>query len=888
MNGLTREEVERRIMLGQVNQDENPGTRSVRQIVRDNSLTFFNFLNIVLFAMVILVGSFRNALFIGNVFFNTAIGIVQELRAKRILDRLSILAQAKATVIRDGIKEAIPTQELVMDDVILLRSGDQVPADARIIEGALEVNEALLTGEADALAKSVGEELYSGSFITAGEAWCRVNRVGAQSYAAHITKEAKTYTRHHSELRRSLDLILKCVGVIIIPIGVLLFYKSYVLSGDGLRQSVVGTVAGVLGMIPEGLILLTSVTLTVGAVLLARKRTLVQELFCIETLARVDTLCLDKTGTITTGTMQVERTVPYTAPLLLPEAVEEMADDELLEVLGAIEGLERPDTYSMQIAMVSGLDTTPGFLEAASQQAGMPEEEPVKEAERILANLMAVLKDDNPTARALREAYPPRTDMEPEQTIPFSSERKYSGASFKKEGTFLIGAVQFLFPEEYPGLKQQCEAYAKEGLRVLVLAKSPEVLKERSSAGSAAEKTGKRKDRRKNRNTQQALPGALEPVALVLISDVIRPEAPETISYFYEQGVDLKVISGDDPQTVAAVAEKAGVNRASRYVDASALKTEEEIAEAVENYTVFGRVTPQQKRQMVKALKDRGHIVAMTGDGVNDVLALKESNCSIAMAQGSDAAKNSSNIVLLDSDFSALPNAVNQGRRVIHNIRSAASMFLIKTVFSLILALVTIFWGNTYPFEPIQMTLIGACAVGIPTYILSQEPNYQRIETGFLRHVFRTAIPTGVTIAGCVTVLMAVCNTFYDSTAQLGTACFLVTGWNYMAALRTVYYPLNIFRTIVIYGMQVVFFGSALLLQKLLNLEALEFGMIILVFILMTFSPLVSRAVHGWLYKMYRRSLQKNESILRHFRLWLHRRGIHDDDEKPAEQEADQ
>lgn len=789
LTGLTDEQVNERIEQGKVNADENPNTRTYKQIVRENTLTFFNFLNLVLLILVLMVGSYKNAFFVGIIIINTLIGIAQEIRAKKTIDKLAILTAKKSIVIREGKKWTVPTEELVLDDLVCLKTGDQVPADAKVLEGSVEVNESLLTGESDNLPKNVGDELFSGSFVTSGEACCQIIHVGKDNYAAQITSEAKEFKRHNSELKNSLNAILKVISIIIVPLGALLFYKQYYVVGNTFKDSIVSMVAGVLGMIPEGLVLLTSVALTLGALVLANKKTLVQELYCIETLARVDTLCLDKTGTITEGTMCVERVEPWS------EASENKDTDEI-----PTEDEDEPDLH---------------------------------EIENMMANLMYVLKDQNATIDALRKRFPAKSSMTLEHIISFSSDRKYSGAVFEDNGTYLMGAAQFLFPEGREDILDVCQNYAEEGLRVLVLAHSTQM----------AEGT--------------ELPENLEPVALLLLTDVIREEAPDTLQFFDSQEVDLKVISGDDPVTVSAIAKRAGLKNAENYVDATTLETEEQLEEAVAKYSVFGRVTPQQKKEMVQALQKQGHTVAMTGDGVNDVLALKEADCSIAMAQGSDAAKNIANVVLLDSNFASMPHIVNQGRRVVNNIRTAASMFLIKTMFSVMLSLLTIFFGNAYPFEPIQMSLISACAVGIPTFLLAQENNYDKIDHTFLRHVFLNAFPAALTITSCVFAVMLVCQNVYHSNDMLSTACVLVTGWNYMAALKTVYAPLNTYRKVIIYGMQFIFFSAAVIFQKLLGLGSLDFGMIILVFILMTFAPLLIDVITSWIKGVYAKSLDK-------------------------------
>ena len=848
MTGLTNEEVQERIAQGQVNNNENPNTRTYKQIILENTLTFFNFLNLVLLVLVLLVGSYKNSMFVGIIFINTVIGIIQEIRAKKTIDKLAILTESKTVVLREGKKWKISTEKLVVDDLIFLKAGEQVPADAKILEGNLEVNESLLTGEADNLPKNPGDELFSGSFVTAGQACCQIIHVGSDNYASRITSEAKEFKRHNSELRNSLNAILKVISIIIVPLGAMLFFFFFYFVGDSIRDSVVNMVAAVLGMIPEGLVLLTSVALTLGALKLAQKKTLVQELYCIETLARVDTLCLDKTGTITEGTMCVESVESY--PPVYDEISDETSGNKTAPGEWNNNGTKSSDlTEGSAAAEASAVSAAEAIAKEDGSSILLLQEESetgakkhrqedtakIREIEHIMGNLLSVLKDQNATADALRARFKVAQDMELDHVIPFSSDRKYSGAAFKDAGTYLMGAAQFLFPEGNPELMEYCGSFAEEGLRVLVVAHSENV----------------------NEGTE--IPEGLEPVGLLLITDVIRAEAPDTLAYFESQGVDLKVISGDDPVTVSAIAKRAGLKNAEQYVDATTITTQEEMDEAVATYSVFGRVTPQQKQAMVKSLQAQKHTVAMTGDGVNDVLALKEADCSIAMAEGSDAAKNIANVVLLDSNFAAMPEIVNQGRRVVNNIRTAASMFLIKTIFSVLLSLITIFFGDSYPFEPIQMSLISACAVGIPTFLLAQENNYEKIDHTFLRHVFMNAFPAAVTITGCVFTVMLVCQNVYHSNLMLNTACVLVTGWNYMAALKTVYAPLNRYRKVIIYSMQVIFFAAAVILQDLLTLGSLEFGMIILVFLLMTFSPILIEVITAWLRNIYSRSLDKGE-----------------------------
>ena len=835
MTGLTNEQVQERIAEGKVNVNENPNTRTYKQIILENTLTFFNFLNIALLVLVLFVRSYKNSMFMGIILINTVIGIIQEIRAKKTIDKLAILTESKTVVLREGKKWSISTEKL------FLKTGDQVPADVKVLEGTVEVNESLLTGESDNLSKSQGDELFSGSFVTSGEACCQVIHVGKDNYASQITSEAKEFKRHNSELRNSLNAILKVISIIIVPLGAMLFYKQYMIVGDTLKDSVVNMVAAVLGMIPEGLVLLTSVALTLGSMVLATKKTLVQELYCIETLARVDTLCLDKTGTITEGTMKVEDVQLYdTAQTTVVQHTAKF-DPETGEPVQNVSALKPEVTVSAEKENGQIQETV------NSETVSQEERQKLQEIDHIMGNMMSVLHDQNATADALRKRFPSRNDLKLIHAIPFSSDRKYSGAVFEGRGTYLMGAAQFLFPEGNEELLEHCSSYAQEGYRILVLAHSEQETK----------------------GTER--PTGLEPLGLFLITDVIREEAPDTLAFFDSQGVDLKVISGDDPVTVSAIAKKAGLKNANHYIDATTIKTSEEMQRAVAECSVFGRVTPQQKKQMVQALQSQKHTVAMTGDGVNDVLALKEADCSIAMAAGSDAAKNIANVVLLDSNFGAMPHIVNQGRRVVNNIRSAASMFLIKTIFSVLLSLITIFFGDAYPFEPIQMSLISACAVGIPTFLLTQENNYNKIDHTFLRHVFMNAFPAAVTITGCVFTIMLVCQDVYHSNVMLNTACVLVTGWNYMSALRTVYSPLNTYRKVIIYGMQFAFFISAVVLQDLLTLGSLEFGMIILVFVLMTFSPILIETITEWIRRIYEKSLDREDENKGFFARFLER-----------------
>ncbi|MCI7814651.1 MAG: HAD-IC family P-type ATPase [Lachnospiraceae bacterium] len=808
ITGLTQAQVQQRIDEGKVNKTTNNATRSYKQIILGNTVTFFNIINLILLIMVLSVGSFKNTMFIFLILINTVIGIIQEIRTKKTLDDLAILTTSQIQAVRSGKYVTLNVDEIVLDDLIVLKAGDQVPADAIVQKGHVEVNESLLTGESDSLNKEEGMQLFSGSFVTSGKALCKVVHVGEDNYMEQITKEAKQFRRHDSVLRKNLNRILKVIGVIIVPLGIGLFYKQYYITQVGMKEAVLNTVAALLGMIPEGLVLLTSIAMTLGVLRLAQRRTLIQELFCIETLARVDVLCLDKTGTLTEGNICVDRV-------------------EILDYVLKIEDKkEKNQEKKTELAAVESEQLIQGSPKISNH-----------DMEQIMGNMMGALSDENATANALKERFTPICTYKVENTIPFSSDRKYSGVAFKEHGSFYIGAVQFLFPHGQEALKQKCQALAQEGYRILVLAHCEQVRKEIE------------------------LPKNMEPLAIILMSDVIRPEASETLEYFREQGVDVKVISGDDPVTVAAIAKRVGLENADAYIDATLLKTEEQIADAVQHYTVFGRVTPKQKKQMVVALKQQGHTVAMTGDGVNDVLALKEANCSVAMASGSDAAKNCANVVLLDSNFSAMPEIVNEGRRVINNISLSASMFLIKTIFSVLLTLETILIGHAYPFEPIQLSIINGCAVAIPTFLMTIEPSFQKVDQHFFRKVLRNAAPPALTITITVITAMYIGEWLNCPRDMLTTVVVLTTGWTYMTALQKVYSPMTAYRKVVIYAMQTIYLICMIVGQNLLELESLNFNAVIILLGILNFSPMLMDAM-STLYRVLEQKFDKCHGLL--------------------------
>lgn len=750
--GLTQAEVEARIADGQVNAIQDSSNRSVKDIVMGNTLTFFNFINVVLLALVLSVRSYKNMLFIFIIIANTLIGIFQEIKAKITLDKLKILTVSHVDVIRDGVKKSVTVSELVKDDVILLKSGGQIPADGVILDGEVDVNESLLTGESDSIHKTCGSKVLSGSFVTSGKAMCLLTEVGHDCYMEKLSSEAKQFKRYKTELQRNLDTILKFISIIIVPLGIILFAKQYWISGSTYEQAALDTVAAVLGMIPEGLVLLTSVALALGAVRLARRSTLVRELFCIETLARVDTLCLDKTGTITEGHLCVQG----------EESVKEDVD-----------------------------------------------------LEQLMGRMVGALGDENETFQALRQHYKRNQSANTKFVLPFSSERKFSGVVFEGEGTYLMGAYQFIFPQADPAVLEKIAEYASQGLRVLTVAHSP------------------------NEMTDYTLAEDFEIVGFVFMTDVVRKNAPDILGYFEEQGVDLKVISGDDPVTVAAIAARAGLKDADKYIDATTIHTDEEMEDAILKYSVFGRVTPKQKQQMVRLLKQNGRTVAMTGDGVNDVLALKDADVSIAMASGSEAAKNTANLVLLNSDFASLPHIVNEGRRVINNIKAAASMFLIKTGFSVLTALLTIIVGQNYPFQPIQLSVINGCAVAIPTMLLQLEPSFQKVNKHFFREVLRMSMPAAITITAMITIINNIGHSIGTPREILSTVCVLATGWVYLITLRQVYSPMTGYRKFVIYLMQTAYLVAMVIGQRIMELVGLNFTCVIVTLAAVNFAPMI-------------------------------------------------
>ena len=708
--GLSDEEVRERVAAGKVNGEQTVRTKSVAQILRSNILTFFNFVFIVL--AVLLAGfvpagmdGIGNFGFLILIVFNTLVGIVQELRAKRTMDRLSLLSAPKAVVVREGETREIAIEDIVLDDIAELSSGRQVCADGIIVEGSCEVNESLVTGEPDAIVKNVGDRVISGSFVVSGKAKCRVEHVGADNFVMKISSGAKYFKKPTSEIWRSLMLIVKVMSIVIVPVGIALFCSKYFRDTSALNDTVVTTIGSVIGMIPSGLVALASTVFCVSVIRLSRRKTLAQDLYCVETLARVDVLCLDKTGTITEGSMEVNGVEP---------------------------------------------------------REGLSEEE----FKAVLKDTVAATGDENATALALRnylDGVP--SSRTAENVVPFSSARKWSGARFDGV-SYALGAVEFTLGHGEGGIFDTAAAHAEEGYRVLALV---------SSKGDFID---------------QKLPDNVTFEGFVYLTDKIRAEAPDTLRFFREQGVDVKIISGDNPSTVRAVAKRAGLEKCDDIIDMSTLSTEEEVREAAGKYTVFGRVLPDQKLTLVKALKAAGHTVAMTGDGVNDVLALKEADCSVAMASGSDAAKNVSSLVLLDSNFASMPHIVAEGRRSINNLERSAALYIMKTVYNVLLALLFMIVNEPLPFEPRNLTLIGGVTIGMPSIVLALEPNNELVRGRFLTKVLCYAVPGGVIVLLGAAAVMVADRCFIDvSPDQIRTMYCIVTTFVGMIYLFRVALP---------------------------------------------------------------------------------------------------
>ena len=711
--GLSTEEVNKRIQQNKVNYDSSVPTKSIKQIIFSNFFTLFNFLNLFLGIAIFAVGSYKNMLFLIIVVINTAISTFQEIHSKKVVDKLAIMAQSKIKVVRNGEIIEIPINDLVLDDVIVFNTGNQVPTDCIIMDGEVLSNESFITGEPDSITKQKDEMLLSGSYIVGGKCYARVEHIADENYTAQISSGAKYVKKINSEIMRSLNKIIKYLTFTIIPIGAMLFFSQFVIQHASIADSVVQSVAAMIGMIPEGLVLLTSTVLAVSVIRLSRSKVLVQELYCIETLARVDTLCLDKTGTLTEGRMEVSGLVGIKDGALVETDLENASDDK--------------SDLDIKNLKVSKTDL-----------------------ENILANIAKSTDDENPTMQAIKAKYLDllKEDFVINKKVPFSSKTKWSGISFDNKGSYVLGAPEFVLGENFVNYKDKIAKYV-ENYRVLCLAHSNMDFKDTSSADS-----NNRKKANENKICNNLdLPENLSPIGFILITDVIRKEASKTLEYFKAQGVDIKIISGDNPVTVSKIAKRVGVENADKYIDMSTLKTEDEVKDAACKYSIFGRVSPTQKKDLVTALQANGKTVAMTGDGVNDVLALKTADCSIAMANGSDATKNVSQLILLDSNFASMPKVVSEGRRTINNIERSASLFLLKNIYSSVLAVLFLFMSSEYPFEPVHISLISLVAIGIPSFLFALEPNNDRIHGNFLKNIISKALPTAITVIVSIFVI---------------------------------------------------------------------------------------------------------------------------------------
>lgn len=747
--GLTDEQVAERVHAQATNETIDPSFKTNKQIVLQNIFTYFNLIFIVLAVLLCLVSSYKNLTFLPVILANTGIAIYQEIRSKKILDNLSVLNAAKVTVVRNGAANKIDMEELVLDDVILLETGQQIPADGYVLDGKLQVNEALLTGEADEIVKEVDDYLMSGSFVVSGKAYVRLDKVGYDSYISQLTAKAKKMGGgEQSEMIASLNKLIKWIGIIIIPIGITLFSQSYFFNGNTIKESVVAMEAALIGMIPEGLYLLTTIALAMSAARLAKQRVLLHDMKSIETLARVNVLCVDKTGTITENQMSVQKLV--------------IAKNE-----------------------------------QAEQQATRTQE--------LISDYAKAMANDNATMQAIKTYFNKPTDQEPLSILPFSSVQKFSSVTFA-DGVYVLGAPEMVLRERFETVKNEFNQYADQGYRVLVFGSYQGILSE------------------------ALLEAEVIPLAYLLIANPIRKEAPDTFAYFKEQGVAIKVISGDNPQTVSTVALQAGIANADQYIDVSQL-AEEDYLSAVEKYTVFGRVKPEQKMQFVQLLKQK-NTVAMTGDGVNDILAMKEADCSIAMASGNEATIQAAQVALLDSDFSRMPEIVAEGRRVVNNIERSASLFLVKNIFSFLLSVFSVLFALTYPLEPSQITLISLFTIGLPSFLLALEENKNRIEGKFIVNVLEKAIPGGLTDMTVVGTLVVGGVILHLNKTDVSTAStMLLTAVGFLV-LYKICHPLNQFRGRIILFCAAGILFSVVFLHKLFSISAISPVSILLLLIL--------------------------------------------------------
>ena len=759
ITGLTNKEIEERINSGKINHNTTIKTKSVKEIFRTNICTLFNFLNLFLAFLVFLVGSYKNLLFLGTILCNTLIGIIQELKSKKIIDKLSLIVSKKVTVIRNGENKFITPEQIVMDDLIKLMPGEQIVTDSIIKKGKIEVNESLITGEINPIQKNIGDTILSGSFVVSGEALAQVIHVGEENYTYKITKEAKYLKPIGSEIMKSLKKIIKLISYIIVPIGILFFLKQTHIPNNTIQNSVVNTVAALIAIIPDGLMLLTSTVMALSVIKLSKYNVLIQEMYCMEILARVDTICFDKTGTLTKGQMQITKYIP----------------------------IKNTDIKT------------------------------------IIKEICYNLDNHNSTMNALIDKYGKTNNYKVKEIIPFKSENKWSGVTFEKYGTYIIGA-----PEKLLNDLKIVEKYQQEN-RVIALVHSEENFK------------------------NEKLPKNLELIGIFLIEDVIRKEAKETIEFFQKNDVDVKIISGDNPITVSKIAQKLKLSFYDNYIDTTNL-TEQELKEAALKYNIFGRVTPQGKKILVKSLQENNHTVAMTGDGVNDVLALKQSDCAIALSSGTEAARNVSELILLDSNFNSIPKIVLEGRRTINNIQRSASLFITKTLYALLLLTLFMFVKKSYPFIPIQLTLTSVFTIGIPAFILALEPNNEKVKGNFLINVTSVAFPTAITIIFNIILLLITSEILNMPQIDISTIAVLLLGTTGFMHIYRISYPLNLIRTILLTTMIISFLIAIFGFENLFSLSILNRELIAIYLILALFSYLffsiITKIFEKYIYKI--------------------------------------
>lgn len=764
-SGLTSQEVSERIQNHQVNEPVDPGTKTNKDIIKGNLLTYFNMIFLILAILVCVAGSFRSLTFLPVVIGNALIGIIQEIRARDTLAKMNLINAPHTKVIRDGKKKKIMSEQLVVDDLAIFTAGDQIPADAVIISGSVKVNESLLTGESDEIEKGKNGRLLSGSFIVSGECRAVIEKVGKDSYISRLTLEAKSEKKQElSEMIRSINNLIKWVGIVIIPIGIILFYQGYFVNKESFSESIVSMVAAVIGMIPEGLYLLTTIALAVSTMRLAKQSVLLHDMKSIETLARVDVLCVDKTGTITENTMSVSDII----------SASDMAADLLTE-----EGKDLTDK---------------GWTET-------------------LAQFCMAMTADNITMKALKAFFKDKSDVKmrkPDSITSFSSEVKYCGATYQ-ENSYILGAPDAVLGDAYDNYSDKLSELQSKGYRILAFGSYDGVV------------DGK------------PLTGKFTPLGFITLTNPIRKQAKKTFQYFDNQGVSVMVISGDNPETASEVAVKAGIRNAEKYIDARKLKNTADIDIAVRKYTVFGRVTPKQKKQIVNSLKKQGHTVAMTGDGVNDILALRDADCSVAFSSGSDAAAQAAQVVLLDSDFSHMPSVVMEGRRVVNNVQRSASLFLVKNIFSLLMSLFAAVLMVTYPLEPSQISLISMFNIGIPAFFLAMESNGNRIEGKFLKNVFLKALPAGLTDALAIAALVVCGKVFGLPSEDIATAATMLLAIVGFMILFKISMPLNKYRGTVLVCNMIAFVLCAVVLNELFAIKSMS-RICVLLFVVFSFA----------------------------------------------------